>query len=422
MPNILRVIEQLRQLGIEQISLLAGKGEQSLCHLLREEKALEIVGVAPEKLGEAIVAAAAGDDALVYYGDVCASIEDVAQLLEAFGSGENAALLTAFDETIHPQDAIGAMEIDGSISRFIGHPRPHYANARVGGIFALRREVVAYAAVAAGTFLEVPVGGMPPLGYFFEQCLQTAMEDGHVVKGVYTRHPYTDMDFPWDILAANIGHCRSRVAAISSNHLAPGATISDKATIKGFVHLGKNSHIGDRVVIQGNCVVGDNTVIDNGAIIGKNCVIGDSCMVQDYCKISDESVIGHRNKIGFSAEIAGVTFENVAMVHGCEIFGVVGRNTDIAAGCAMAIMRFDDMENPNKVGGKRYSGNHTNGVFLGDFLRTGIGNLFAPGVKVGCNSALGPGLIVNKDVPNNTLVMPKQEVQETTWGPERYGW
>jgi bifunctional UDP-N-acetylglucosamine pyrophosphorylase/glucosamine-1-phosphate N-acetyltransferase len=104
------------------------------------------------------------------------------------------------------------------------------------------------------------------------------------------------------------------------------------------------------------------------------------------------------------------------------MYGVIGRSTDISAGCQAGSLRFDDLETTHTVLGRKYKGKNTNGIFIGDYTRTGIGNLFFPGVKIGCNTALGPGLIISKDIAENKLVMVDQQTNETDWNNSRYGW
>ena len=35
---------------------------------------------------------------------------------------------------------------------------------------------------------------------------------------------------------------------------------------------------------------------------------------------------------------------------------------------------------------------------------------------------IGSGVVLNEDVPNNTYVRVKQELERVPWGPEKYGW
>jgi bifunctional UDP-N-acetylglucosamine pyrophosphorylase/glucosamine-1-phosphate N-acetyltransferase len=49
---------------------------------------------------------------------------------------------------------------------------------------------------------------------------------------------------------------------------------------------------------------------------------------------------------------------------------------------------------------------------LGDDVKAGINVLFMPGVKVGCNSWVGPNVVVQRDVAADTVVLLKQNLEE----------
>ncbi|WP_444641247.1 sugar phosphate nucleotidyltransferase [Caproiciproducens sp. R1] len=420
-PNILRIVRQLRQNGVSPITLFAGYQSVHLRYLLRNEKDISILESEEHKLGDDIASLAKNGPAVLWYGDIFLEDGTVQEFLGQH-TASSRVLLKNLEDGDFAQDHICAFAENSIVKSFWGHPRAHYANAKVAGIFVLEETVLSYAAQTSNTFFKVPVGGMPPIGFFLEQGLQTALEDGYTFQAVFIDGAYADMDFPWDILTANQLFCRHVVGKLTKSVLAQDAKVEKSARLEGYVMVGAGSVIGERVVIRGNCIIGEESILENGAVIGKNCIIGSHTLVRDYCKIADESVIGNNNKIGFSAEVAGVTFDGAAMVHNCEVYGVVGRSTDIAAGCTMAILRFDDMPGAQKAPVKTYQGINTNAIFLGDHSRTGIGNLFVPGVRIGANSTLGPGLVVNKDIPDNKMVLVKQETAETEWDPQRYGW
>lgn len=421
-PNILRIVEQLEKYGICDIVLLTGYLEKQVKNILRYKEGISYISVSLENINKAIADIVQEDhDFLIYYGDVYVQDGDLENLLSSYQKKGNSVLLDSCKGSFNTTDYICACA-DDKVRAFYGRPRKHYVNARSTGVFAIDTSVINCIKYTPSGFQNLCVGGMSKDDFYFEQCLQTAIEDGIGMQAVYTEHIFVDMDFPWDIMIANEAYCQDVVAALLEDQIDDTAEISEHAEINGKIKIGRHSKIGPRVRIEGNCVIGDNTIIDNGAMIGANSVIGSNCIVKDYCKISPCSVIGNNNKIGFSAEITGVTFDRVAAVHGCEVYGIIGTNTDIAANCQMGIMRFDDGECIQMVKEKRYSGKFSNGIFLGDYLRTGIGNIFFPGVKVGIHCALGPGLIISKDIPSRKLLMVKQETIEKDWGPEKYGW
>ncbi|MCL2565487.1 MAG: NDP-sugar synthase [Defluviitaleaceae bacterium] len=420
--NILRIVSQLKSQGISDIWVLSRYMEAQIRYILRESEGVTIVNSAPD-VCKALSALCEGqDDIIVYYGDVYVHDEDFNALLENYKGQGNSVLLKSLDSQYKSLDYICADEKDGQVKAFYGHPRGNYANSKVAGVFVLDKEALSYNAFNPNIFMNVCVGNMPGKEFYFEQSLQLALEAGVSLGSVFTAYNYADMDFPWDIMAANAYFCTDVVGKLEKDDIGEGSSISEKAEVKGFVRMGKNSSIGTRVVIEGNCIIGDGVVIDNGAIIGENCVIGDNSTITNYCKLSPNTVIGAKNRIGFTAEVTGVTFDSVSAIHNCEIYGVIGRNTDIAAGCTMGILRFDDMDNPVKAPLKKYAGKYTNGIFIGDYTRTGVVNIFSPGVKIGSNSALGPGLIVSKDIAENKMVLVEQQTSEIDWGSKRYGW
>jgi bifunctional UDP-N-acetylglucosamine pyrophosphorylase/glucosamine-1-phosphate N-acetyltransferase len=54
------------------------------------------------------------------------------------------------------------------------------------------------------------------------------------------------------------------------------------------------------------------------------------------------------------------------------------------------------------------------GAVLGDNVKTGIKSLFMPGVKVGVNSWVGPNVMVERDLPANTVAFLKQNCEIQT--------
>lgn len=421
-PNLLRIIDQLKKIDINDITVVTDYKSKQVEFCLRNESKIKTVKTTSETLNQTLFEMSNNNDTIIYYGDVYASDSDVKQLINSFKDKGSVMLLEKNETNSFNFGDYICAQADDKVNRFYGHPRDHYVNARACGIYALEAKLLPYIKTCPETFFDVPVGGMPPEGFFLEQCLNVAIKDGHNINAHYVEETFVDMDLPWDIMFANEKYCIDVVGNLKNSDIHKSVTISDNARINGHLVIGENSVIGDNVIFEGNCIVGKNTVIDNGAIIGVNSVIGDDSVINNYCKISNNTVIGHNNKIGFTAEFSGVTFDGVAMVHHSQLYGVIGKSTDIAAGCQAGIVRFDDLQNPNKVNGRYYTNRFSNGVFIGDFTRTGIGNIFLPGVKIGSNCAIGPGIIVQKDINKDQLVTIKQNLTFKDWGFNKYGW
>jgi bifunctional UDP-N-acetylglucosamine pyrophosphorylase/glucosamine-1-phosphate N-acetyltransferase len=92
---------------------------------------------------------------------------------------------------------------------------------------------------------------------------------------------------------------------------------------------------------------------------------------------------------------------------------VIGADCNIGAGTITANLRFDDLPIKVTVKGERVDSRKRKlGAFLGDRVKTGINVSLYPGVKVGPNSWIAPHAVVSRDVPPNTFLIQKFEVEE----------
>ncbi len=145
--------------------------------------------------------------------------------------------------------------------------------------------------------------------------------------------------------------------------------------------------------------------------------------MRDYCQIGGHSTLGARGVYGHGAEFSGVALDTVYCYHYCEIWGVVGEAVDFGAATVCGNLRFDDGESPWRIKGRREIPTHaSNAAYFGDFSRTGVNAIIMPGRRTGVYSVVGPGVILHDDLPDRQLIMAKQELSTTDWGPERYGW
>ena len=106
-----------------------------------------------------------------------------------------------------------------------------------------------------------------------------------------------------------------------------------------------------------------------------------------------------------------------------HIYGVVGEHSDLGAATVCGTLRFDDGRTPHLIKGrKEIPAEGSNATYIGDFCRTGVNVTFWPGKKVGAYAVIGAGTVLDRDVPDHTLIYPKQQLEMREWGPERYGW
>lgn len=264
---------------------------------------------------------------------------------------------------------------------------------------------------------------MPPEERFLEAAAEIWRNGGGAIGVVTAAGPGLDVDKPWHILSANRVVMKRLCDSLTANELDEGADIDPSASLAGPVRLGKGSRIGKNVIIRGRLIAGDGVVIDAGAILNGDVVVGDRSVVANACFVEDGSVIGADCVVSHAAELDGVIFDGVYLYHYMEIYGIVGRNTDIGAATVCGSLRFDDGDTVHRVKGRRETPRHfANASFIGDYCRTGVNAVIMPGRKTGPYSLIGPGVLLEEDLPARTGVRAKQEQVRFSWGPERYGW
>ncbi|MEA5051503.1 MAG: NTP transferase domain-containing protein [Oscillospiraceae bacterium] len=417
-PCAVRLFDTLRRCGVRDVTVVTGRGRRWVLSAFAGRD-VRFADAGPDTLGEVLRAEAGDADAVaVFYGDIYVTDGDAKRLLAEKGA---AALVqderAGFDKSLW----IGAKVTDGAVEYFCGHARAHYVNARSGGGFLVPRALYACFTDTPPVFSKVSTGDMPPEGFWIESCLQTAIGRGAAVRAVAAEGPFADIDYPWELMAANAACARYECAQLSGPRIDPTASVAaDAACCR--IRAGKNTVIGPGVVFRGAAVIGSDTVIRNGAVIEDGVLIGDGCVIEDYCKIGAGSVVGDRCKVRFTAEVGGVLMEGAAAVHNCELYGVFGRDTDIGAGTRTATLRFDDAFAEIRVGGKKIAHPLTGAAFMGSYSRTGVNCTLLPGVRIGARACVGPGVVAGGRVEHGSMLLCEQSQTSRPWGSERYGW
>jgi bifunctional UDP-N-acetylglucosamine pyrophosphorylase/glucosamine-1-phosphate N-acetyltransferase len=425
-PLIRHTIKSLENLGIEEIIVVTGNLQDQVRYAVGENKKVKFFEQEkPTGTAHALrkIYDSLKEEFLVVYGDVLTPEENFKKLLDLFKKKKPIACALV-DETKKEERGswIYADIRDENLISIGGHSRS--TGYRISGVFAFDKEKFEkYLYLNPGIVRKVSVGGMPPLEAELSQSLQIILEDGKEVPVAISEEFVVDIDKPWHILEANEKMLNYIFRNLKENKISPSSKISPDTIFQGKVVIGENCEIGPKVIFAGNVIVGNNTKILNGAIIYGNTIIGENCTIYNYCEIGANTAIGNRCKVGHTAEVSGVIMDGVYLVHYCEIWGVIGESTDIGAATVCGNLRFDDQYQTHLIKGrKEIPGEIGNAVFIGDYCRTGVNAILMPGVKIGAYSCVGPGVVLNQDIPSRTLVLVKQELLKKEWGPEIYGW
>lgn len=368
------------------------------------------------------LACAKAERFVVAYGDILYTREDLQRLLgRAQETSGHAALVQPLGN-LSPTEWLCATLRGNQINRILGHPRE--ATHRLCGLYVLSRDMIPHLGNHPGLMTSVEVGTMPPLEAELAESLSRSLQNGDPLHAVEAQHFYADLDKPWHYLDANTEFLALLGGNLTGNEIADTAHIDPGAEIEGYLIAGAGAVIGKGVKIRGNLWAGQNSRIIEGAILGGNCAIGDDSVLREYCLVGNCSSIGRRCVIGHAAEFSGILMDGAYSYHYGEYWGIIGRSSDLGAATVCGNLRFDDQNTIHRIKGRREIplSHSANAAYLGDYTRTGVNAILMPGVKVGAWSIVGPGVILQEDLPNNSLVYVKQEQVRAAWGPEKYGW
>ncbi|MEA1992887.1 MAG: bifunctional sugar-1-phosphate nucleotidylyltransferase/acetyltransferase [Euryarchaeota archaeon] len=190
---------------------------------------------------------------------------------------------------------------------------------------------------------------------------------------------WNDIGYFWDILNTN------EIIMEKTEHEVLG-DIRKNVKIVPPVRIGKDTVVREGSYIQGPAVIGENCTIGPNSFIRKNSVIGNNCHIgMSEVKNSivyDNSNVPHFNYIGDS---------------------IIDENCNLGAGTTVANLRFDDKSVKMKVKNKMIDSKRRKiGCIMGRNTKTGINVTIYPGRIIGESCTVGPGRIMDKNVPDGT--------------------
>ncbi len=425
-PLLKRTLDHLNEIGVKETVVVHGHLAKQVCEIAKSSESVSCIEQ-KKVTGTADAVARAlsvvfSDQVLVLYGDVLVTPEDLKKLIKEHKQHPDSVTLlgSKWDGEL-PQSGIGIHVRDNIATGLVGHPREDCM--MYCGALAFPKTFAEYVERNPGVMKSVEVGVMPPFESELAQSVELYRSEGGAVHVVSAEGPVIDIDKPWHILSANYAWLEHAAKKLGKNEIHPTAEVHVTMDIDGHLVVGEGSYIGPDVKIKGDLWVGKNTRIIDGAILGGKTSIGDNCIIREYCRIGDHSTIGHNCVVGHCAEFEGVLMDGAYSYHYGEYWGVIGRSTDLGAATVCGTLRFDDQETAHRVRGRREIPKiGANASYLGDYVRTGVNAILMPGVKVGPYSLIGPGVLLQEDVPNNSFIYVKQEQGRKEWGPERYGW
>ncbi len=223
----------------------------------------------------------------------------------------------------------------------------------------------------------------------YETALANMMKDGVKMKSVSYDGFWQAVKFPWHVMKVF-----KFLFDKSAKTVADTAQVSKNAIINGEVIIAENVKVFDGAIINGPAYIGDNSVVASNALVR-------------------ESDISENCVIGFSTEVARSFLGNNVWTHSNYIGdSIIGDNVSFGAGAVTGNLRLDEKNIMVDYDGKKYdSQNNKLGAIIGNNVRIAVNTSIMPGVKIGSNSFLGAGIVIPKNIDDNSFVRASWELK-----------
>ncbi len=301
-----------------------------------------------------------GDRVLVVYGDVYIDVETYSRVLDSFlrDSEEDHVLGVLVNDV----SRFGELLVDDNGNLLEIREKPGVTRRGIinGGIYFVEKARLRKA-------LET-VGVSERGEYELTDALSKISKVNNVKVDVIDHSSWSDIGTPWDYLEINRRIVKERV---------------------GRVVVGAGSHVSDNSILEGP------VYIDRDVTIGP------------FNRIRGPTVICKGARIGFSVEVkASVILENAKVPHLSYVGdSVIGEHANLGAGTITANLRHDNEPVKTVVKGRLVStGMRKFGAVIGGYAKTGINTSLHPGVKIGARSWIGAGCIIDRDVPDDSVL------------------
>jgi len=327
------------------------------------------------------------EDFVLVYGDLLFSVDALKKVV-AIHEREKPAATMAVVPVEKPEN-YGIVELENSrVKNIIEKPSRDKAptNLANAGIYVFSTEI----------FEKIKKTKASVRGEWeITDAISLLLKEKTVLGVEISKDEWLDIGRPWDLLKAN------RWILQRTEHKVLG-TVENGAHLIGPVSVAETSRIRSGAYIEGPAFIdeesdiGPNCYIRPCTSIGKKVRIGNACEIKNSI-IMDNTHIGHLSYVGDS---------------------IIGENCNLGAGTITANYRLDAKTIKMKIKDKVVDSERTKlGAVLGDNVKAGINTLFMPGVKVGCNSWIGPNVVVYRDLPPNTIILLKQSLEQRELKP-----
>ena len=201
------------------------------------------------------------------------------------------------------------------------------------------------------------------------------------------------IDYLWNLLDAN-QVLITKIKEKNHGKIEESVTIIGKVAIEDGARIRSGSYLEGPLYIGKNCDIGPNCYLRKGVSLDANVRIGNACELKNTI-VYEGTHIAHLSYVGDS---------------------IVGANCNFGAGTITGNLRLDDGTVKAQVQEEVVStGRRKMGVIMGDNVKTAINTYFMPGVSVGNRSAIGTGVILNRNLGSEKFVYVNQATVSRNW-------
>ncbi|MGY5858974.1 MAG: NDP-sugar synthase [Candidatus Thorarchaeota archaeon] len=391
-PVLQYIIDSLVENGIRDIIIVVGHGRDELIdhYQMGGDQGVRIRYVIQHKQDgaeNAILTAreelSGEEEFLLVNGDVLVEPEMIKRTLtnhETIG-GDVTMLVTL----VSNPEQFGTVKIgsNGVVEKLVekGGPDRYVSNYAVAGISVFNKETL--------ELLEKH-GKM-------EKTFEEMITNGRQISAAVWEKEWAEFTYPWDILNAN-RIVMDRQLRGKGSFIAESADVHPSVVIEGSVFIDEGS------------IIRPNTTLKGPLYIGKQVYIGNNSLIRDYCSLCDGV------RIGYSVELRNsMVFERVNVGRMTYLAdSLVGADTCIEAGAQLwnwrpgskpLFLKSDNGEEAVQIPSRKF------GAIIGDNVVIGINSSIYPATRIGENSVISAGCVVNEDIPPNSEVSLVQKIK-----------
>jgi len=222
--------------------------------------------------------------------------------------------------------------------------------------------------------------GNAPSGY--EAAINTCIKSGLQCKPLITGDTWRKLKYPWHVLEVMEGF----LSTVRGQQIAKSADIRKGVILEGPLLIEDGVKILENTKIVGPCFIGADTIIGNSNIIR-------------------ESHIGSKCVTGFNTDITRSYIGNQCWFHSNYIGdSVLDTKVNMGSGSVLANLRLDEGEIYSTVKEERINTQKVKlGAMIGCNVGIGVNTSIMPGIKIGSNTLVGAGIVLDKDVSDESF-------------------